>query len=152
MLTQQLNRTDPETIQVVFTNVDGSGSITTGMGVALVLTGASIDGVSAVKSTAALWPGFIGVSTKDVAINGYGLSTMYGIANSVAFSNVGTSITVTRGDVLVPSAVAGYFFTGALAVAAWTTLNYKMGWAASTVPVDLSNLAQSYVKGLIRAV
>lgn len=151
MLIAQLNRTDAERIQLVFTNVDGGGSVTTGMGVCLVQTGASIDGVSGVKSTLANWGGFIGVSSSDIAINGYGLATAWGIAASVALSNVGTSITVTRGDYLTASAVAGLFFSSITPQALSTQL-YRYLFAATTIPVDISNLAQSYVRAMVRAV
>lgn len=151
MLIQQLNRTDPERIQISFKNVDGTGSITTGMGVAFPISGASIDGVSVVKATAALARGFAGVAMADVAINGFGLATVWGYVNSVAISNVGTSITITAGDQLLAGAVAGTFFS-AITPQATSTQYYKYVYAATTVPVDLSNLAQSYVAGIVRAI
>jgi hypothetical protein len=152
MLIQQLNRTDPEKIQLMFKNVDGGGSITTGLGVALVRgTGASIDGISSVRLTAAQQHGFIGVATQDVAINGFGLCTAWGFVNSVQISNVGTSLTITAGDVLKPSAIAGQFFSSVLNEAI-STLLYKFVYAATTVPVDLSNLNQSFVSGIVRAI
>lgn len=150
MLIQQLNRTDPERIQIMVKNVDGGGSITTGLGVCFPITGASIDGVSAVRATATLQRGFIGVATQDIAINGFGLVTSWGIVNSVQISNVGTSITVTAGDLLKPGAVAGTFFSSILNEAV-STLMYKWVYAASTVPVDISNLNQSFVQGIVKA-
>jgi len=151
MLVQQLNRTDPEVVKLSFKNVDGSGSVTTGWGVAFPITGASIDGVSAVKVTGALSRGFFGVSTQDVAINGFGLAVAWGFCNSVQISNVGTSITITGGDVLRPGAVAGTFFSGANAVETLSTQLYRYVMAATTIPVDISNLNQSYVSGIVRA-
>lgn len=150
MLIQQLNRTDAEKVQLIVKNVDGGGSITTGLGAVLVQTGASIDGLSAVRSTAALWKGFVGVAQQDIAINGFGLVTAWGYANSVAISNVGTSITITAGDYLRPGAVAGTFFSGQAAAETLSTLLYRYVVAASTVPTDLSNLANSYVAGFVR--
>lgn len=150
MLIQQLNRTDAEKVQIVVKNVDGGGSITTGLGVALVQTGASIDGISAVRSTAALWKGFVGVAQQDIAINGFGLVTAWGYANSVQISNVGTSITVTAGDYLKPGAVAGTFFSGQAADQTLSTLLYRSVLTASTVPTALSALADSYVAGFVR--
>lgn len=150
MLIQQLNRTDPERVQLMVKNVDGGGSITTGYGACLPTSGASIDGISAVKATAALQRGFIGVATQDIAINGFGLVTAWGYVNSVALSNVGTSITITAGNVLIPSAIAGQFFS-VVTDAAMSTLMYKYVTAATTVPVDISNLSQSYVAGIVRA-
>lgn len=150
MLIQQLNRTDPEKVQIMFKNVDGGGSITTGLGVCWPASGASIDGISVVKATAALQRGFIGVATQDVAINGFGLATVWGMVNSVQLSNVGTSITITAGNVLIPSAIAGQFFS-VVTDAAMSTLMYRYVTAASTVPVDISNLNQSFVQGIVRA-
>jgi hypothetical protein len=150
MLIQQLNRTDAEKVQIIVKNVDGGGSITTGMGAALVQTGASIDGISAVRSSASLWKGFVGVAAQDIAINGFGLVTSWGYANSVAISNVGTSITITAGDYLKPGAVAGTFFSAQAAAETLSTLLYRYVVAATTVPVDISNAATSYVAGFVR--
>lgn len=150
MLIQQLNRTDPEKVQLMIKNVDGGGSITTGLGVCFPVSGASIDGISVVKATAALQRGFIGVATQDIAINGFGLATAWGYVNSVQLSNVGTSITITAGNVLIPSAIAGQFFS-VVTDAAMSTLMYKYVTAATTVPVDISNLSQSFVAGIVRA-
>ena len=150
MLIQQLNRTDPERIQIMVKNVDGSGSITTGYGVAFPVAAGSIDGISVVKATAALQKGFCGVVTQDIAINGFGLATVWGFVNSVQISNVGTSITITGGDTLIPGAIAGQFFS-VVTAQAFSTLLYKYVYAATTVPVDLSNLNQSFVSGIVRA-
>jgi hypothetical protein len=150
MLIQQLNRTDPERVQIMVKNVDGGGSITTGLGVAFPVSGASIDGISSVRATGALARGFVGVATQDIAINGFGLVTAWGYVNSVQISNVGTSITITAGDQLLAGAVAGTFFS-AIAPAATSTQYYKYVYAAATVPVDLSNLNQAFVSGIVRA-
>lgn len=149
MLIQQINRNDAERVQVSVKNVDGGGNITTGLGVALVITGASIDGISAVRSTAALAAGFVGVATQDIAINDFGNVTAFGYVNSIALSNVGTSITITRGNVLKPGAVAGTFFSS-LAPEAFSTLYYKYVIAATT-PTAISAAADSYVSGIVRA-
>lgn len=150
MLMQQLNRTDAERVQIVVKNVDGGGSITTGLGVAFPGSGASIDGISSVRATAALQRSFVGVATQDIAINGFGLATAWGFVNSVQISNVGTSITITAGDTLKLSGIAGQFFSSVLNEA-FSTLMYKYVYAATTVPVDLSNLNQSFVSGIVRA-
>ncbi len=148
MLIQQVIR-DPEVVQIVVKNVDGSGSITTGLGAMLVAAGASIDGVSAVKSTAASIKSFVGIAAEDIPINGYGRVTVWGLAQSVFISNVGTSITITRGDTLKPGAVAGTFFSSVTDAAMSTLLN-KYVIAAST-PVAISTASQSYVQGIVRA-
>lgn len=150
MLIQQLNRTDPERVQLMVKNVDGGGSITTGLGVSFPITGASIDGISAVKTTGALARGFVGVAIQDIAINGFGLVTSWGMVNSVQISNVGTSITITAGDQLKVSGIAGQFFSSILAEAT-STQYYKYVYAATTVPVDISNLNQSFISGIVRA-
>lgn len=150
MIIQQLNRTDPERIQLQVKNVDGGGSITTGLGVSFPISGASIDGISVVKTTAALARGFCGVAVQDIAINGFGLVTAWGYVNSVQISNVGTSITVTAGDQLIVSGIAGQFFS-AITAQATSTQYYKWVMAATTVPVDISNLNQSFVAGVVRA-
>lgn len=151
MITQLINRTDPEKIQMQIKNVDGGGSITTGLGACFPITGASIDGISAVKATGALARGFIGVAVQDIAINGFGLITSWGLVNSVQISNVGTSITITAGDQLLAGAVAGTFFS-VITPQATSTQYYKYVYAASTVPVDLSNLNQSFIQGIVRAI
>lgn len=148
MLIQQVIR-EPEVVQIVVKNVDGSGSITTGLGAMLVAAGASIDGANAVKSTAASIKSFVGIAAEDIPINGYGRVTVWGLAQSVFISNVGTSITITRGDTLKPGAVAGTFFSSVTDAAMSTLLN-KYVIAAST-PVAISTASQSYVQGIVRA-
>lgn len=148
MLIQQIIR-EPEVVQIIVKNVDGSGSITTGLGVALVASGASIDGVSAVKSAASTIKAFAGVAAEDIPINGYGRVTVWGLAPVVQLSNVGTSITITRGDTLKPGAVAGTFFSS-ITDAAMSTLLNKYIIAAST-PVAISTYSQSVCSGIVRA-
>lgn len=142
----QLNRVDADRVQIVVKNVDGSGSITTGTGVDLVVAGASIDGVSALKSAASTHKGFVGVAAQDIPINGWGLVTVWGLANSVLISNVGTSITVTRGDTLVPGGVGGTFFSS-VTDAAMSSVLYKYVIAASSQTIS----AAAYVQGIVRA-
>lgn len=149
MRTQHLNREDAEQIVMSFKNVDGSGSVTTGMGVSLVQAGASIDGVSAVKYAAGNLDGFCGVASRDVAINSFGDAIVWGYAKSVLISHVGTSITVTRGDILKPGAVAGTFFSS-ITDQALSTLLYRYVIAATT-PAAVSTLAQSYCAGIVKA-
>lgn len=142
----QINRTDAETVRVAFKNVDGGGSVTTGFAVAIVTTAASFDGVSAVKRTAALQTTFHGISAYDVPINGFGKATIYGLANSIAISNVGTSITVTAGNVLIPGAAAGTFFSS-VAADAISTLLYRYAVAGATTTISALAWVTGYVKG-----
>jgi len=156
MQIQQLIRTDPEKVFVVVKNVDGSGAITAGLGAALVAAGASIDGVGAVIQPATTYSKeFAGVATQDIPINGYGLVQAWGLANSILISNEGTSVTLTAGDQLWPSAVAGQFNTSntldtvnlsTLAVSALSQ-NKKLVTLAGTVTLS----AAVYAKGLVRA-
>lgn len=150
MIIQQLNRVDPERIQIMVKNVDGGGSITTGLGVATPISGASLDGISVVKATGTLARGFLGVAVQDIAINGFGLVTAWGQVNSVQISNVGTSITITAGDQLLAGAVAGTFFS-VITPQATSTQYYRFVVANTTVVGDLSNLNLSFVQGFVRA-
>lgn len=149
MLIQQINQADPERVLIVVKNVDGGGSMTTGLGVSLAQAGASIDGISAVLMAAANLEGFVGVARQDIAINAYGLVTAWGMADSVLLSHVGSSITVTAGDILKPGAVSGTFFSSVTDQAV-STLFYRFVLAATT-PVAVSTQAQSYCKGIVRA-
>jgi hypothetical protein len=146
MNTQNLSRGDAERVTLVVKNVDGGGSITTGLGVCLSPAAASIDGVSAVKATAALQRTFVGVAAQDIPINGFGLVTAWGLAASVLLSHVGTSITVTAGDTLKPGAVAGTYFSS-VTDAAMSTLFYRYVVAADSITVS----AAAYVRGIVRA-
>lgn len=147
MLIQQLNRTDPERVQIVVRNVDGTGSMTTGWGVCLAEAGNSIDGSGAVFYTGARQKGFVGVAAQDIAINSYGRVTAWGYAASVAVSGVGTSITTTAGDILKAGAVAGQFFSSVLNEAA-STLFYKYIYVASSLTVSAN---PTWVAGVVRA-
>jgi hypothetical protein len=143
---QFLNRTDVSSVKIAIKNVDGGGSITTGMGVALVTTAASFDGVNAVQHLVANQASFAGVASNDIAINSWGKAICYGYAASILISNVGTSITVTAGDVLKPSTVAGTFFSSVTGQA-MSTLLYRYVQAGSTNTIS----AAAYVSGLVHA-
>lgn len=143
---QQLNQKDGESIRVAFKNVDGGGSITTGYGVRLVMSAVSFDGISSVQSTAAAIRDFYGIVARDVPINGFGKATAYGYAASIVLSNVGTSITVTAGDMLKPGAVNGTWFSS-LTDAAMTTVLNKYITAGATVTIS----AQTWVNGFVRS-
>lgn len=133
-------------------NVEAT-SITLGQAVALIIgTTASFDGSNIVRTasgTAANLPGFLGVAAQDIPSNGYGLIQVFGNAASVMISNVGTSITITTGDPLIPGPGAGLFASGAPTYAA-----SGFGWViASNVPTNtLSQAAPLYVSGFVRAI
>src|SRR5258708_12306432 len=59
------------------------------------------------SGTAIDLPGFVGIAAQDIGSNLYGRVQVYGAVASVAFSNVGTSITINVGDPLVPGAMPG---------------------------------------------
>jgi len=143
MLFSRLQRALPEKVFTIVSNIQGA-TITTGLPVNLAV-GASNDGISAqIAGAAGLYPGFIGVASKDIAANDYGLVQIAGFVNSVYLSNVGSSITITAGDPLVP-APAGFFS------AAPTYANSGFRWLfASNVPVAVS--AASYASGLLKMI
>ena len=143
---QLINRSDAEVVRVAFKNIDGGGSATTGYAVAIVTSVASFDGVGAVKRTGALQSTFHGISASDVAINDFGKATIYGYVASIALSNVGTSITVTAGDNLIPGAVAGTFFSSVTAQALSTVL-YRYAQAGQTTTISAAAWVQGYLKG-----
>lgn len=150
MLIQQLNRTDPERIQINVKNVDGGGSITTGMGIAMVGTAASGDGINAVRSTVALANAFAGVAAQDIAINAYGLVTAWGFAASVAISQSVGSYTITSGDTLRLAGAAGHF-TSVITAQAVSTQMYRYVIALGAVADTISN-PRTYMSGFVRAI
>lgn len=147
MQIQQVNRTDAEKVYILVKNVDGGGSMTTGLGVCLVQAGASIDGVSAVQSTAAAWEGFVGFAAQDIAINAFGLVQSWGYVSSVQISSVGTSLTVTAGDILKPGAVAGTMFSS-LTDQAMSTLLYRYAYVATTQTISANPV---WTSAIVRA-
>lgn len=153
MQIQQLNRTDPERILINVKNVDGGGSITTGMGAALVATAASGDGINAVKTTATAGNAnnFAGVALQDIAINAYGLLTAWGFAASIAISQSVGSYTITAGDILIQSATAAGTFTSVVTNAALSTAMYKYVVAAGALADTISN-PRPYLSGIVRAI
>lgn len=152
MIIQQLNRTDPERVLINVKNVDGGGSVTTGMGVAFVATAASGDGINVVKTTAAagVAGNFCGVALADIAINAYGLVTAWGYAASVALSQSVGSWTITAGDMLIQSATAVGTFTSVVTNAATSTALFKYVIATGAVADTISN-PRPYISGLVRA-
>lgn len=147
MQIQQLNRTDAEKVFILVKNVDGTGSMTTGLAVCIAEAGASIDGVSATLSTAAKWKGFVGIAAQDIAINSFGLVQSYGFAASVQISGVGTSITVTAGDVLKAGAITGTLFSSQTNEALSTQL-YRFAYVATTQTVSANPV---WTSAIIRA-
>lgn len=159
MLSKQLQKDTAEQVTLVVKNVDAA-TLTTGLGVILQNT-TSLDGISAVLQPATTYsPTFLGISQKDIPVNGYGTVVVWGVADSIQVSNVGTSITVTIGDTLWPSALAGQFFTSnandaRVVNAALSTLTaanaigalkrYVIAAQSQTIS------ANAWVKGLVRA-
>ena len=135
MQIQQVNRVDAEKVFILIKNVDGGGSITTGMGAQLTQLAASFDGISSVRSVAALYNGFMGIAVQDIAINAFGLVQNWGYCASVQISGVGTSITVTAGDYLKPGAVAGTMFSS-ITDQAMSTLLYRVSYAGASQTIS----------------
>jgi hypothetical protein len=131
-------------------NVEAS-SITLGYAVAIcIATTASFDGTNAVMTatgSAASLPGFIGIAVKDIPSNQYGLVQCFGNCASVLLSNVGTSITITSGNPLIPTALPG-----GLSSAAPTYANGGFNWviASATPSNTLSQAAPLYCSGFVR--
>lgn len=139
MLFQQLNRSDSDKVYISVKNVEGA-TITAARAVSLVNT--STDGVNAVIANAAAdYRGFVGFAKADIANNDYGLIQVSGFVDSILLSNVGSSITINAGDMLIPGA-AGMF--SGVPGAANAGLKVVL---ASNVPVAVS--AAGYCSGLI---
>lgn len=150
MQIQQLNRTDAEKVFIIVRNVDGGGSITTGMGACLVATAASGNGVSAVRSLPALARDFVGVAVQDIAINAYGLVQAWGYVSSVFLSQSVGSWTITSGDQLRLNVTAPGAFTSVITPQAVSTHFYKYVVAAGAVADTISN-PRPYMSGIVRA-
>lgn len=111
MLFKQAAQGD-EKIFATYKNVEAS-SLTTGYLVALAAAAASFNGTNACLAgtgNTLRQTSFLGVAVSDIAPNAYGLVQQYGLCASVFLSNVGTSVTITIGDALVPGALAGAAF------------------------------------------
>lgn len=141
--------TNAEKVTIVGFNTSGA-TIEKGMGAAWNLAlAASMNASEILANTAGLQRGFIGVANSDIAANAYGVITCWGYVASVLMSHVGTSITITAGDILKPGAVAGTFFSS-LTDQAVSTIYYRYVVAAST-PAAVSTKAQSYGAGVVFA-
>ena len=154
MLIQQINKTDADRILILVKNVDGSGSITTGFGAALVATNASGTGFNAVRtaSTAGAVGGqFCGIALQDIAINAVGLVTAWGFAASIALSQSVGSWTITGGDTLIPAAVAGTF-TSVVTNVALSQMLFKYVMAAGGGLADTISNPRPYISGIVRAI
>ena len=149
MLIQQLNRADAERVLIVIQNKDGGGSITTGMGVCLVQTAASGDGIQAVQATKALSRSFVGVALGDIAINAFCLVTAWGYAASVLISQSVGSWTITAGDCLQTGGTGR--FTSILLLENLSTMCSRYVVQLGAVTDTISNPLQ-YVQGLVRAI
>lgn len=160
MLFKQLQKdtNTPEQVTIVVKNVSAT-TMTTGLGAALVAAGASIDGVSATILTASNYQkGFIGISRSDIPVNAYGTVCCWGVADSIAISaNVATSITITKGDQLWPSAVAGQFYssntkdTVNLSTLAVSDLPLNKAYVMAVDTVGLSSGTIKYIRGFVKA-
>ena len=146
---QQILRNDAEKVFVVVTNV--GAAITKGMGVCYVINNASITTGNRVipsdaDGNATDQIGFIGIAAADIAVDAVGRVQCFGYVDSVLVSHVGSSITITMGDPMIPGRLAGGMFTGAP-----TILNGGLKYVivGNLTPATIS--AATYVNGFIRA-
>ena len=137
--------TPAERILMVVKNIESS-SITTGLAVSLISSG-TIDGINSAKAVAGNWKGFCGIAQADIPSNQYGLVTYQGYAASIQISLVGTSITVTAGDVLIPGAVAGTLFSSGTPQG-MSTLLYRYAFVATTQTVSANPV---WTDGVVKA-
>lgn len=153
MIIPQLSRDNPEKILINVKNVDGGGSITTGMGVCLAQAAASADGFSAIKQQGSSFQNtFCGVALQDIPINGYGLVTAWGFAASVLISQSVGSFTITSGDNLISAgATQAGAFTSVVTAQALSTQLYKWVIAAGSLVDTISN-PRPYISGIVRAI
>ena len=134
----QVNRTSPESVYIVATNVEAS-TITTGYGVAFCLAAGSAWGATATNNvvmtasgTALTLPGFCGVAESDIATNGVGRVISYGYAASVFLSASLGDCRCTDGDLLVPGAAKGGLYSGVTPSAANAGLGYVIALSTSS--------------------
>jgi len=149
MLFKQASQGDERAYMTV-KNSDAS-SITTGMGVMINLNAASFDGTQSLMAITGVTSsqGFLGIATKDIAANAYGLVQIFGNCASVLLSNFGTSITIAAGNPLIPSALAGAL---ASAIPAYATSGFNWVIASNTPANTLSTAAPLYCSGFIRCI
>lgn len=153
MLFKQASQGD-ERVFVSIKNVDAA-SITTGNAVMLAAgAAASFDGIQAVNaiSTGALsLTGFLGIATKDIAVNSFGPVQIYGNCLSVLYSQMNTSITIGVGNPLTPSSLIGALssVTGAPTYAA---SGFAYVIASNTPSNSLSQAGPLYGSGFVRAI
>jgi hypothetical protein len=138
-----------EQVVIVVKNVDGGGSITTGMGVALCAAAGSTDGRNAVIATAGLGANFAGVAMEDIPINGYGRVVAWGYAGSILLSQSVGSFTVTAGDQLLLGGATGAF-TSVITPQASSTQYYKYVVCGGMAQATVSNV-RPYGYGIVRA-
>jgi hypothetical protein len=157
MIIQRVNRTDAEKVYIVVKNGSGA-TITTGMGVRFLgATAAEIatstDGAQVIAVNAdSEFPLFAGVANQDIASLGYGLSQVWGYCNSVMLSHEGTSITVgcvSLVESFLKMGAKDGAFTSAQTAQALSTFCYK--YVVALGSATISTLAQSFVKGFVRA-
>lgn len=99
MIFQRVNREDAEKVFGIFYNV--AGATISANYVAVIDSGASVDGVRVTTPATATLSLVVGVANKEILDSAYGLFQMYGYRAS-AFVTNDTSVAVAAGDVLIP--------------------------------------------------
>lgn len=151
MLFKHASRGD-ERVFVTVKCVEAS-SITTGYAAGIkIATSASFDGIQSVmmrSGTAGDLPGWLGIAVQDIPSNGFGLVQIFGNCASVLYSQMNTSITITAGDPLTPSALAGGLSS---VLGAPTYAGSAFGWVIASNPPSnsLSQAGPLYGSGFIR--
>lgn len=158
MQIQQVNRTDAEKVFIVALNTEAS-SITTGFG-ARFLGGAaaeivSTDGSQVVMTVTggATMAQFAGIASADIPANSFGRLQSHGYVASVAYSGVGSQLTVgvtgIAASYLIPGAAAGTFFSAGVPQAVLSTGmgNLLQAWTTTLISVH-----PSYGSGFVKAI
>lgn len=147
-----IGKGDSEKVYVVVLNTDAA-TLTTGMG-ACYLGGvaaevASADGASVTASTAARWPGFIGIASGDIPSNTYGVVQCWGVVNSALLSSeADKTVGLDVITYLSPSAVAGRF-TSTLTAQAQSSLLYRYMYNLATTNISGG---LHWTKAMVRAI
>lgn len=109
MLFQRINRSDAETIFVIYYNVEGA-TITANY--PAVWDTSTADGVRVTKPATATLSLFVGLANKDIADSSYGLFQNYGYRSSGFVTN-DTAQAIAAGDILIPVNAQNYLVRSA---------------------------------------
>ena len=147
MLFNTLNGRNAIVAYIEVKNVDGAGSLTQNLPVVLFADGNTADGIGGGHPATVANRNWVGVANTTIGINSFGLSQVWGFRNSVLVSNMGTSITITAGDVVVP--VSGTGLGVASQSVAFTAVTGKLSAILlQTVTVSASGYAKVMLRNI----